>query len=64
VRHMSKPSRGTINVDDCDSVPDRGPSLQHFSPPAAPNVLLIVPDDVGFAAMEPARMPVAMKKRE
>jgi arylsulfatase A-like enzyme len=50
---MSKPFRGTINVDDRDSVPDWEPYLQPVAPPGAPNVLLVVLDDTGFAAMEP-----------
>ncbi len=48
---MAKPFKGTISVDIRDSVPDWAP----FEPPVAPagahNVLYIVLDDVGFAAM-------------
>ena len=48
---MSKPFKGTINVDIRDSVPDWEP----FEPPKAPDgatsVVYIVLDDVGFSAM-------------
>ena len=47
---MTKPFKGTINVDDRDSVPDWEPYLQPVAPPGAPNVLYIVLDDVGFSA--------------
>src|ERR1700751_5528677 len=49
---MSKPFKGTINVDIRDSVPDWEP----FEPPKAPDgassVVYIVLDDVGFSAMD------------
>ena len=50
---MSKPFRGTINVDIRDSTPDWEPYTQPMAPDGAPNVLYIVLDDVGFSAMEP-----------
>jgi arylsulfatase A-like enzyme len=50
---MSKRFKGTINVDDRDSVPDWEPYLQPVAPPGAPSVLYIVLDDTGFSAMEP-----------
>ena len=50
---MSKPFRGTINVDIRDSTPDWEPYTQPLAPDGAPNVLYIVLDDVGFSAMEP-----------
>jgi arylsulfatase len=50
---MTKPFRGTINIDDRDSVPDWEPYVQPVAPEGAPNVLYIVLDDVGFSAMEP-----------
>lgn len=50
---MSKPFRGTINVDIRDSTPDWEPYTQPTAPEGAPNVLYIVLDDVGFSAMEP-----------
>ena len=50
---MSKPFKGTINLDDRDSIPDWEPYLQPVAPEGAPNVLYIVLDDVGFSAMEP-----------
>jgi arylsulfatase A-like enzyme len=50
---MTKPFRGTINIDDRDSVPDWEPYLQPVAPDGAPNVLYIVLDDVGYSAMEP-----------
>ena len=50
---MTKPFKGTINVDDRDSTPDWEPYLQPVAPDGAPSVLFIVLDDVGFSAMEP-----------
>ena len=50
---MAKPFKGTINIDDRDSVPDWEPYMQPMAPEGAPNVLYIVLDDVGFSAMEP-----------
>ena len=50
---MATPFKGTIAVDQRDSVPDWEPFMQPVAPPGAPNVLAIVLDDVGYAAMEP-----------
>ncbi len=50
---MTKPFKGTINIDIRDSKPDWEPYEQPKAPDGAPNVLYIVWDDVGFAAMEP-----------
>jgi arylsulfatase len=50
---MTKPFRGTINLDERDSVPDWEPYVQPVAPDGAPSVLYIVLDDVGFSAMEP-----------
>jgi arylsulfatase A-like enzyme len=50
---MSKRFKGTINVDDRDSVPDWEPYVQPVAPHGAPNILYVVLDDVGFSAMEP-----------
>jgi arylsulfatase len=50
---MTKQFRGTINVDERDSVADWEPYVQPVAPEGAPNVLYIVLDDVGFSAMEP-----------
>ncbi len=50
---MTKPFKGTINIDIRDSVPDWEPFEQPKAPKGTPNVLYIVWDDVGFAAMEP-----------
>jgi arylsulfatase A-like enzyme len=50
---MSVRFGGTINIDIRDSVADWEPYLQPVAPEAAPNVLYIVLDDVGFSAMEP-----------
>ena len=48
---MSKPFKGTINVDIRDSAPDWEPFEPPKAPDRAPNVLYIVLDDVGFSAM-------------
>ncbi len=50
---MSKPFRGTINIDIKDSTPDWEPYAQPMAAEGAPSVLYIVLDDVGFSAMEP-----------
>jgi len=48
---MPEPFRGTVNVDIRDSQPDWAPFEPPKAPPGAPNVVYIVLDDVGFAAM-------------
>ncbi len=48
---MTKPFKGTINVDIRDSVPDWSPFEPPKAPEGAPNVVYIVLDDVGFSAM-------------
>jgi arylsulfatase A-like enzyme len=48
---MAEPFKGKINVDIRDSVPDWTPFEPPKAPPGAPNVVYIVLDDVGFAAM-------------
>ncbi len=50
---MTRPFKGKININAGDSTPDWEPYLQPTAPKGAPNVLYIVLDDVGFAAMEP-----------
>jgi len=50
---VTKPFKGVVNLDIRDSKPDWEPYLQPTAPEGAPNVLFIVWDDVGFAAMEP-----------
>jgi arylsulfatase A-like enzyme len=49
---MPKPFRGVVDVDIRDSVPDWEPFLQPKAPEGAPNVLMIVWDDVGYGAMD------------
>src|SRR5689334_18648001 len=48
---MSRPFKGTINVDIRDSVPDWAPFQPPTAPEGAPNVVYVVLDDVGFSAM-------------
>jgi len=43
---------GVVNVDVRDSIPDWTPYLQPQAPDGAPNVLMIVWDDVGYGAMD------------
>ena len=43
---------GRVAVDIRDSEPDWTPFLQPQAPPGAPNVLMIVWDDVGYGAMD------------
>ncbi|HEY7661296.1 MAG TPA: arylsulfatase [Actinomycetota bacterium] len=49
---MSKRFSGKVEVDIRDSVEDWGPFLQPKAPEGAPNVLMIVWDDVGYGAMD------------
>src|ERR1700746_1338490 len=55
---MSKPFRGTINVDIRDSVPDWAPFEPPKAPDGAPSVVYIVLDDVGFSAMRSDGGPI------
>ena len=48
---MSKPFKGTVNVDIRDSVPDWEPYQPPKAPDGAPSVVYIVLDDVGYSAM-------------
>lgn len=50
---MTRPFKGTIDIDIRDSVPDWEPYRQPMAPEGAPSVLYVVLDDVGFSAMEP-----------
>ena len=49
---MTKPFQGVVNLDIRDSTPDWEPFLQPQAPEGAPNVLMIVWDDVGYGAMD------------
>ena len=49
---MKEQFKGVVNVDVRDSVPDWAPFLQPQAPEGAPNVLMIVWDDVGYGAMD------------
>ena len=49
---MTEPFRGVVNVDIRDSVEDWTRFLQPKAPDGAPNVLMIVWDDVGYGAMD------------
>jgi arylsulfatase A-like enzyme len=55
---VSKPFRGTINVDIRDSVPDWAPFEPPKAPDGAPSVVYIVLDDVGFSAMRSYGGPI------
>src|SRR5258705_537306 len=55
---MSKPFKGTINVDIRDSAPDWEPFEPPKAPEGAPNVVYIVLDDVGFSAMSAYGGPI------
>jgi arylsulfatase A-like enzyme len=50
---MTTPFRGTVDIDIKDSTPDWGPYTQPTAPEGAPNILYVILDDVGFAALEP-----------
>ena len=55
---MAAEFNGTVNVDIRDSEPDWAPFLQPKAPDAAPNVLVIVWDDVGYGAMDVMGGPI------
>jgi arylsulfatase len=55
---MSKPFKGTINVDIRDSVPDWEPFEPPKAPDGAPSVVYIVLDDVGFSALNSYGGPI------
>jgi arylsulfatase len=44
--------QGVINLDARDSVPDWAPYVQPTAPEGAPNVLIILWDDVGWGALD------------
>jgi arylsulfatase len=48
---MAEPFGGVVNVDIRDSEPDWSPFEAPRAPEGAPNVVYVVLDDVGFAAM-------------
>ncbi len=48
---MTKPFKGTINIDIRDSEPDWSPFEPPKAPEGSPNVVYIVLDDVGYSAM-------------
>jgi arylsulfatase A-like enzyme len=49
---MTQKFKGIENLDIRDSVPDWTPYTQPMAPDGSPNVLMIMWDDVGFAAFE------------
>jgi arylsulfatase A-like enzyme len=61
---MTEPFKGKINIDIRDSVPDWAPFEPPTAPGAAPNVVYIVLDDVGFSAMSCYGGPIAVPNIE
>ena len=55
---MSVPFTGRIDLDIRDSIPDWAPFEAPKAPEGAPNVVLIVLDDVGFSAMSSYGGPI------
>jgi arylsulfatase len=55
---MASEFRGRIALDIRDSEPDWAPFEQPKAPPDAPNVLMIVWDDVGYGAMDAFGGPI------
>ncbi|MCZ6629929.1 MAG: sulfatase-like hydrolase/transferase, partial [Actinobacteria bacterium] len=55
---MATEFNGVVNVDIRDSVEDWTPYLQPQAPEGAPNVLMIVWDDVGYAALDVMGGPI------
>jgi arylsulfatase A-like enzyme len=56
---MSKPFKGTVNVDIRDSVPDWDPYQPPKAPDGAASVVYVVLDDVGFSALSSYGGPIA-----
>ena len=54
----SKPFHGVVNLDVRDSVPDWAPYTQAQASDGAPNVLVIVWDDIGFASFDSFGGPI------
>jgi arylsulfatase len=61
---MAKPFTGKVDVDIRDSVPDWEPFVQPRAPKGAPNVLMIVWDDVGYGAMSVFGGPIETPSME
>jgi arylsulfatase A-like enzyme len=61
---MTSEFRGKVDVDIRDSVPDWGPYEQPKAPEGAPNVLMIVWDDVGYGAMSAFGGPIETPQME
>ena len=55
---MAKQWSGRVTTDIRDAEPDWGPYLQPSAPDGAPNVLMIVWDDVGYGALQPFGGPI------
>ena len=55
---MSMEFKGRIELDIRDSVPDWEPFLAPSAPKGAPNVLMLVWDDVGYGTMDVFGGPV------
>jgi hypothetical protein len=54
---MTRPFKGTVNLDVRDSKPDWPAFLAEKAPKDAPNVLVILYDDTGLAAWVTVRRP-------
>src|SRR3984957_11682391 len=61
---MTEPFKGKIEIDIRDSEPDWAPFEPPTAPEAAPNVVYIVLDDVGFSAMSCYGGPIAVPNIE
>ena len=55
---MTKPWKGKIALDIRDAEPDWTPYIQPTAPEGAPNILMIVWDDVGYGTMDTYGGPV------
>lgn len=55
---MARDFQGKVEVDIRDSEPDWKPYEQPVAPDGAPNILVILWDDVGFGALEPFGGPI------
>src|SRR5674476_317037 len=55
---MTRPWKGKIALDIREATPDWEPFIQPQAPEGAPNVLMIVWDDVGYGTMDTHGGPV------
>ena len=59
---MTRPFKGTVNLDVRDSKPDWPAFLADKAPKDAPNVLVVLFDDTGVAAWSPSGVALICRR--